>query len=405
MRRNAWYRIAAVAVVSLFVFGGQARAEDLYDLHGQVNAMDFASLANKVEFLEQELSTLRRQGAEGYGAGCADSVADCRRCQPRSCGHWVAGASAYYLKPHWDVNPAIGVAILGNSPFVDTVIVREFDWDYKTSPQVWLGYFGSNGFGVRVRWWEFDHSANPVVQVEPADPAVAGGQAFVFGLQLPGLNKTTELLVPGVSQVTSFSDLSLEVLDFELAHRTEFCQWSLLFSGGVRYARIRQNYLAIETDPGFVEVVQSSSNRFEGWGPTVAVEARRDLGCSGLMFYSNLRASVVYGDRNYAANDFVLIPGVAGPGNPEESNIRGKDLLPSTEVEVGLEYTVQTYYGCLTLQAGLVGQAWFGVGNATLTGLPHKEKLGVNIFAYSTSAESNSNLGLFGGRFGAELAY
>jgi hypothetical protein len=245
----------------------------------------------------------------------------------------VGGGGVMFLKPHWDNNPAYAQ---GGNP-VENV---DFDHDLQAAPFAWLGYVGCSGFGVRARWFQFDHSSN--VNVDNAINVLAGG---------PG----QPLDFPTIQDLRFQSDLNLDVWDVEATQTVDVGCTTWIGSAGVRYLHVSQHYNVFnDVSDGFL-----SAHNFNGWGPTISLEGRRNIGCTGLSLYGNARGSILFGDSLYTSfNDI-----------DESADARISSWAPVSiaELEVGAHYS--QIVGCSLVygRVAMVGQHWQGVGNASLS--------------------------------------
>jgi hypothetical protein len=262
----------------------------------------------------------------------------------------LAGAGLYLLQPYFDNNPAYalqttvgrsGGAIPPGSPGtrIDTRV--DVSNHMEAAPLVWLGYLGDNGLGGRVRWWYFRQGTSQ------SATAPAGADNLLFSAA------PLSLSIINAGSLVVQSKLELQVFDVEGLYDLRPGCWDLLFGAGVRIARVSQEYNA-STGDGTNRLF--SGQAFQGAGPTLALEARRPFGLSGLALYTTARGSAVFGgahqtatlpDRNQAAQDH------RDPG------------LAIGELELGLEYGVPVGRSWLFGQVGLVGQEWVGVGGAS----------------------------------------
>ena len=130
-----------------------------------------------------------------------------------------------------------------------------FDESFGVGHRFTLGLESHRGIGGRVRYWSYDHS-------------IVGHDAFAGDVL----------------------HIDMDTLDLDLTLRERFRRWDLLVSGGVRYGR---NSYGSDTIFGPGEA------RFEGFGPTIALEAERKIGCRGLRLIGNFRGSMLFGDDDF----------------------------------------------------------------------------------------------------------
>ncbi len=349
----------------------------------------------------------------------------------------IAGAGAYYVQPHFENNPAFTIGftdritdLAGTFLSINTVVgarQQDFAWDYEVAPRAWVGLIGCDGFGFRARWFWFDHGAQTeeltndgsalITAADPLGVNTAVGQAFnasfpagIFSnVNSPGflIQRLAQLGIRDDPDVLRFdSDLSLEVYDLEAIQEISNCRWTVLFSGGARYAHMAQSYdatrfnlftrtLGVNTEIATDFAAIRSGHNFDGVGPTGAIEVRRLLGDSGLALYGNVRGAVLFGSGKHNASavsqvtDALFDPAgtpliqVEVGGFASAARARD-DVMPVVEWEVGAEIGRKAGNGRLILGAGLVGQTWYGAGNAS---------------------SENGNLGLFGVVVNAGLSY
>jgi hypothetical protein len=109
--------------------------------------------------------------------------------------------------------------------------------------------------------------------------------------------------------------------------------------------------------------------------------------------YATARGGLLFGDSKHSVTEtfgtgIVAAEPVTAFANHEQS-------LPFVELEIGAEYDRKIGRGRAFVQAALVGQEWFGAGNASFdASIP-------NI----PSSDTFSNLGLFGFKLAAGIRY
>jgi len=146
-----------------------------------------------------------------------------------------AGYEATVLRPYLSSNLANYLGAPG------------WDADYGVGHRFTIGRDGGNGVGGRIRYWTFNH-----------------------GHELNPVGATT-------------LNLDMDVVDLEATLQESLCNIDLLLSGGVRYGRAAFSLGLAET-------------YFEGTGPTVSLQASRQVGSRGLSLIGNLRGSLLIGE-------------------------------------------------------------------------------------------------------------
>jgi hypothetical protein len=215
---------------------------------GAIQAQDlsYAELAARLTALESQLQTQQTDFAS-YNTGGGPEQFGCKDCSKTVCN---CGCPAWYA----------GYEITFLRPYIsDANGFGPFGDDYGTGHRFVLGYDNGSGLGARVRYWTYNH------------------------------NHPTAVGAPAVH-------IDMDVLDGEVTLQETMHNWNLLVAGGLRYAR-----LAFDVGAGDVY--------FEGIGPTVALEATRNIGSRGVYLIGNFRASTLFGDiRSPGPGPFALGP-------------------------------------------------------------------------------------------------
>lgn len=286
------------------------------------------------------------------GTCCGDGIDCC--CN----GHLIGGASLYLVQPYYETNQAFTTFVQGLGPG-QRVDART---NLAVAPSIWLGWMNECGLGGRVRWWYLREGTDLTATFEdlPGGPNISLITAGPMGVGVI-LSKLTPDTVASIT-----TKLQMNVVDLEAIQGTGFCQWDLLFSGGLRMAHINQGYNAFvqPSSHGPVGYVLSGHD-FDGVGPLVGLEARRPLGCN-LALFGNLRSSLLYGSakQSVAGQTFTDEGGLAGLRL--ESDHRNRVMFVQ-ELELGTEYRTQVGGTEVFGQVALVGQNWFGAGNTSRT--------------------------------------
>jgi hypothetical protein len=289
-------------------------------------------------------------------------------CEEPCCGYEIlAGIGYYYLKPYWKTNPAYVVLqnnIEGHhskSNLDDVNFVKDFDWDGELAPRVWVGFVCCNGWGARAHYWRFDESVTQSVRV-------AGTIDRIFAASGGVKQGDVEADSEG-DALTVSNHLELDVFDVEALKQFRIGCCSVMVSGGLRYANLRQRYQASEINADSKwdsEDAVQISNSFKGVGPTLGVEAKYPLWC-GFSLYGNSRFSVLFGDGKFRSfesqsNRFGELAQV------DVNTIDRDEVLPIGELELGVEWSHDMGKCLLVARAGAVAQIWWGAGNASGNG-------------------------------------
>jgi len=308
-------------------------------------------------------------------------------------GGIIADVGFMILSPRFKDNPAyfgaIGISDDGFTPTVTTQ--KDFDFDCQFVPQLYLGYIGGSGLGIRVGWWGFALSATETTSVDGS-----GTQLFVAAnpLQLQEVTGQTLGALNQPKSLITVAKLRMNVWDFEAVQSFGSGSWSGLGSLGIRYAHISQDYNAENfLEGGEANVAIFSGHNLNGAGPTLSLEARREIGGSNLYLYSKTRGSVLFGSTKQFGSIALFNGGFGpGPGHLLDADHASDAVIPVGELELGGGFQRETGLGVLFLQAGLVGQAWGSVGNSS-------QSAGSPSFAIdneNSSINRESTLGLIG---------
>jgi len=283
----------------------------------------------------------------------------CSGCTSTRCVSWSAGIGLSLLRPHYGDNLA-ATTMNGDGANFETFTRTPFDYDATLSPRIWLHIAGSNGLGARVRYWQFDQSADAITAAAPAN-----GFGRVFPPEFGNIDISVN--VPGQS-ITATSAIDAHCIDIEGTQETAFGLWMFEVAGGLRYSSIGQQCRAQSRNAAGVLLGDIAfEHGFDGVGPTLGIEVRRSAGPQ-FGFFGNLRGSLLYGDGTsslVAGEDLDL----QTPFTTRDSTSRD-DLLPIGEMQVGIDWrTPLTRFvqrdGEFFCRAALEGQLWQDAGNAT----------------------------------------
>jgi hypothetical protein len=347
--------LLALGMLALTIWwSAPAGAEEASELSGRLGALEH-QLQNGVS---------GRYGMPGVG-GCGAPVAPealcgapavheahcgCGACGGCCCGcccdpccrsqGFYGGAELSYLKAHNSSGTgptgllAAAQAVTVGGITVDSS-VAEIDPDFEPTPRLWVGYQRCDGLGVRLRYWEYDHSFD-----------VATGRDFT--LSFPPV---TQVFFRGPDGSHGWDTwvADIEVTDSSLVG----CYWDVTWSCGFRQVEFVEN-VGLDL-PDFPLLLMSKS--FTGSGLTASVEVRRRVTCN-IGLFGSARASAIYGDEVTQLMEFVA-PGPLSARSETERN----DVKYIWEAQLGVEYVMPLSSGAsLFARAGAEVQYWGGFG-------------------------------------------
>jgi hypothetical protein len=277
------------------------------------------------------------------GCGCNQctpcSTCGCEPCgcheRRRQHGPYIEGEFVY-LKPHNSGGTGVSALALGVDPLVSLAI----DPDFEPTARYAAGWQLADGFGVRGRFWEFDHDADEEATLDA-------------GTEIGG-----EILAADTT-VSIFHDWDLYYIDLEVFDSTDFGGWAITWSAGVRYISYQEERGLTPVEGTSVDFVQTKS--IDDFGLTSSVEFRRKvLHCLGV--FANARASFLMGDEE---NTLDLVVGGVTVASIEEE--QSNDIKYIYEAQFGAEYTTPLGGGSFIFaRVGLEMQFWDNFGNAAL---------------------------------------
>ena len=277
---------------------------------------------------------------------CASDCESCPSCLPmcpdyrgpepcfdciKPWGGLVMGAEATFLKPHDN----LGVGISGET--ADGTGFADVEFGYELAPRVWLGYMQVDGLGFRLRWWEFDHTAQ----------GPASGPLFVpDGADACAVNYDTYVIDAEFTDTRNVAD-----------------KWYLQATGGFRYVNYSQNYIPTAGGARLLDIDGNplgTNIDFSGEGLTGSLTVRRMVRSWASLFLTG-RASVVMGDATVYAN---------GEMDGLHTQIRQTDVLRYMwEGQMGGEVHLSTVGGSrLFARGALEVQNWDGFNSDAAVG-------------------------------------
>lgn len=274
-------------------------------------------------------------------------------------GEWSISGGIYLVQPVFGTNPAFLVNSGGGN------VSRQVDFSHnlEVAPNVWLGYVSERGWGVRGRWFQFDHGSSSSYAAAPGE-TITGMSQFALGR------------APVNGTIAASSNLAVNVFDIEGTCSIDGAKWSHLLGIGVRYAHMSQDYRATLTNAQ-TRIDLTSGHNLNGVGPAFSLETKRRIGESGFAVYGHMHGAIVFGqskEGQYAISN----------GTPLQFTREEMRVLPVGELELGAEYQRNAGRTRLFVQGGFVGQVWWNGGNAS------------NLDAVGFTSASNSDFGFIG---------
>lgn len=220
--------------------------------------------------------------------------------------------------------------------------------DFEISPRVWLGYVGESGFGMRGRWFQYQHDLKAGTGVFEDWPEE--------GLEGHARNY-----------------LDVYAVDIEFMQQVDLGCWDANAGAGIRAGGVKRRSSQEAFLDGASEGSQHFMTRFEGVGPTVFAELRRPIMGTRLSLIANARGSILFGDHRAEAQDF--------DGDPMTWKTHG--VVAVGEIQLGAEYARELGYGATGfVQCLWEGQLWTNVSELPVP-LPDRDDLGLMGVAFN----------------------
>ena len=219
------------------------------------------------------------QQESAVGSTCSSCESGCDGVYQDYVGGWFVIAETTFFRYH----RTDGVRIGTDSPDEDV------EFDFEASPRITLGYVNGDGLGARIRWWDYDHSAE----------AIEGD---------------------GSEMSVDTHTIDLEIFqEYYLSPRT-----TLIVSGGIRVNEFDEVMVDEVTD-------ELRINSFDGYGGIMGLELWRQISCNGSLF-AGVRGAVLMDDKFVFNSE----AGVAGTDVLLRDSVQGM-----FELSLGYQYSVE----------------------------------------------------------------
>ena len=298
-----------------------------------------------------------------------DGCPDCHCCGDPCvfpCG-WYVGAEAVWARPYFQHNTAYATEVFStNTQGNENIAFTEtpFHYDFEITPRIWVGYENECGFGVRARYWQFDHQSN---EITLRDPEVAD---VVLPVLIAGTSNVPPITGRTGDVITIQSSLEMHVIDLEGTQRFKWCCTDAQVALGIRIARIQQSYdayLERSSNNNFAESGDflRHSTKFEGAGPTMALDLRRPVCCGGWSVFGGARGAILFGKTDESFSYEVTTFGEGISVQDVQLDRSEYEVRAVGEIRLGVEWSHCLECGAeLFAQASVEGQIWEGVGNS-----------------------------------------
>jgi len=252
------------------------------------------AMVSKPAGIEKQLTIVGNRATGCCNDGCAIEGCDssCAFQLPRvdtdpGCSTTYVGFEASLLKPHTGDIRIGGVGAVTPG------------YDYELAPRIFVGHENADGLGARLTYWQFDH--------------------------------------PSENNAIAAAGLEAHSLDLDVTSRAAFAGWDLMTMAGVRYA-------SLELSIGGGPLGLAATTDFDGFGPTLGLEARKCFSDS-LTLVANGRAGLIFGNTEI---------GIAPLGSGEAHD----HYLQTLEARMGVEYSASVGNGVMFTRAMLEAQTW-----------------------------------------------
>ncbi len=323
-------------------------------------------------------------------------------CEAPCCGGVYGSAGILFLRSCANGNPAYSnfLCVYENGlPTTHFTTITDFENGVDPGVRFELGWDSGCGYGARIRYFGW-RSSNQIFQVDNLNDPGAGADGVVsrYNTASPlGIGFASVGTIADPSQLVFENRIKIQAWDLEATMNDKCGCLNLTWSAGVRYLQIAQEYNAAEAlvflppttafPPGSaINQTLRSGHNLNGLGPIIGIEGRHTI-CDNLRIYGSGRAGLIFCEggqqADYVAN---FNPEFQLPPFTQSASVERNRIVTTAEVEVGGEYALELSKCTeLYIRSGLIGQAYFGVGNSsrsTIGGTPTEAK--------------NDNLTLFG---------
>ncbi len=228
-------------------------------------------------------------------------------------GGFYAGAEVTILRPFAGDFSQLELAV----PQLNVDLLAEQPNDeFGVAPRVWIGYASPSNVGARVRYWQLDQH----LTAETSDTALDGS-------------------LPLGSHLARSGRLNMYTVDTEVTQHFERELVTVDVGVGIRAGGLARDRSITFDIPGQIDSTLVFNRNFDGFGPTMVAEVRRQLGDSPFTFLVSPRGTMLFGRvRTEVDIDHDIVLG--GSTTPAVSIFTRRDAeLYTAELRMGLEWS------------------------------------------------------------------
>jgi hypothetical protein len=228
-------------------------------------------------------------------------------------GGFIAGAEVTLLRPYAGDLSQLELTV----PQVDLDLLAERASDqFGVAPRVWIGYTAASDVGVRVRYWQLDQH----LIGESSDTSLDGN------------------LPPG-SHLARSGRLNMYTVDSEVTQHFQRNLVTVDVGVGVRAGGLARDRSLTFDIPNQADATLVFNRNFDGFGPTMVAEVRRQLGNSPFTFLVSPRGTMLFG-RVRTELDIDHDINLVGSTTPAVSIFTRSDAeLYTAELRMGVEWS------------------------------------------------------------------
>lgn len=298
-------------------------------------------LESRVMELEQQIKALQIS---------TDGYTEQNTVEPKP--EFYAGSAAIWSKPHF--KEAFEYSETNTTTGQQTL--HPFQYDYKVTPKIWVGFKNAEGMGIKASYWSFD--ADGAVRNNTSD----GGTLFGAHAVTVIFPANIIAAAPGDTLQTS-SNLQAQITNLYASYSTNVKEVEINGGAGLRYARLRQTLAA--TVSGIAPASLNWERAYDGVGPSVALDVKKRIGCRGLSAIAKGNGALLYGTKTIERTVFGDIS--SPPASPFLMLEEADEVVGIGEFGFGFEWARTMGSGAELAVAGTYdGQLWAEAGAPTL---------------------------------------